>query len=59
MLMFDLRDLTHSLGSFIDSEYRIFPCQTTVPALIPKEEKKYFHSITAIMYNWNNPSSLI
>lgn len=50
MLMFDLKDLTHSLGSFIDSEYRIFPCQTTVPALIPKE-KKYFHSITAITYS--------
>lgn len=41
MLMFDLKDLTHSLGSFIDPEYSIFLHQTTVPTLIPKEEKKY------------------
>lgn len=59
-LMFDLKDLTHSLGNFIfDPEYSTFPCETTVLALIPKEEKKYFHSITAIMYNWNNHSNLI
>lgn len=59
MLMFDLKDLTHSLGSFIDPEYSIFLHQTTIPILIPKEEKKYLHSITAIMYRWNNSLSLI
>lgn len=59
MLMFDLKDLTHSLASFIDPEYSIFPHQTTVPILIPKEEKKYLYSITAIMYRGNNLSSLI
>lgn len=36
--MFDLKDLTHSLASFIDPEYSIFPHQTTVLTLIPKEE---------------------
>lgn len=48
MLMFDLKDLTHSSRSFSNPEYSIFPCQITVPALSPKE-KKYVHSTVQIL----------
>lgn len=49
MLTFDLKDFTHSLGSFTDPEYSIFPWQITVPALSPKEEKQYVHSTVRIL----------